>query len=216
MDKLSQLYFKYNNFTAYRNETLAEIDENNDDLRIQIQELELEKKQAQLEFEKKIHALKSQMNTTRAKARANEELTQEKKDLKDELHSEIAKVYEHGKSPRDIANHLGLNSTTLIYQAVNSKKVVAGEESEVTIDAEWTYFDNAAIHRYAISDDRQYVKVHGSEDAFKIVTVDGLRFVSGEKDIKLNSKRINIALQMARGEDIGKFIERPNPYREKM
>lgn len=215
MDKLSQLYFKYNNFTAYRNETLAEIDENNDDLRIQIQELELEKKQAQLEFEKKIHALKSQMNTTRAKARVNEELTQEKKDLKDELHSEISKYYENGKSPRDIANHLGLNSTTLIYQAVNSKKVVVGEPEEVTIDAEWTYFDNAAIHRIAISDDRQYVKVHGPEDSFKIVTVDGLRFVTGEKDIKLNSKRINIALQMFDGTYEGRILERKNPYADK-
>mgnify|MGYP001172739934 CR=1 FL=1 len=211
MDKLSSLYERYSNFTAYRNEALNSIDEENDSIRLQIQELELEKKQAQLEFDRKIHGLKSQLGTSRGKTALNEQLSQEKRELKKELHSEIARMYDHGKSPKDIASHLGLNSTTLIYQAINTQPIRKDVEADVPED--FVYFDNFSIHRYAVSSDRKYVKIHGHGDSFKIISVDDLRFISGDKDVKMSNKRIQTALEMFDGTFEGKSIERTNPYR---
>lgn len=214
MDKLYDLYSKYSNFTAYRNETLSSIDKENETLKIEIKKLELEKKQLQLEFEMKIHELKSQLSTTTGKARVNDQLNSEKVELKQELYSEIVRLYEHGVSARDIASHLGLSSTTLIYQAINSNKTtkIAGESFD---DIEWNYYDNAAIHRYAVSFDRQYVKIHGNGEQFKIVTVEGLRFVAGDQEVKMRSDRVQLALDMFDGKiQEGEYIDRPNPYRE--
>lgn len=213
MDTLSELYYKYNNFSVYRNEALNSVEEENSELKLEIKKLELEKKQVQLEYEMKIHELKSQMNTTRAKSQLNDELSQEKSELKQELYSEIAKHYEHGMSTREIANHLGLRSTTLIYQALGTAK--ADTNSEPSINVEWHYYDNSAIHRYAVSDDRQYIKVHGSDDKYKIITVDGLQFVTGDQDVSANAKRIKTALEMFDGTFEGDSIDRKNPYADK-
>lgn len=211
MDKLIDLYNRYSNFTHYRAERLSSIEDDNEAIKLKIQELELEKKQAQLEFDKKIHELKSQSNTTRARTKANEELSQEKRDLKDDLHNEIAKQYERGMTPRAIASGLGLSSTTLVYQAINSSSVP--ESQEEVPDILWHYFDNVSVHRYAVSDDRQYIKVHGTGDKFKVITVDDLRYVSGDKEIKVNTKRIITALEMFDGElEEGDYIARENPY----
>lgn len=213
-DRLSELYYKYSNFTKYRNEALNSVDEENEQLKIQIKELELEKKRIQLEYEVKIHELKSQVNTTQAKARLNDELNNEKADLKKELYAEIVRHHRNGVSARDIADHIGLSSTTLIYQAINSAK----HDITPTVDETrivWNYFDNAAIHRYAVSDDRKYIKVHGANETYKIVTSDELNHVSGEKDITINPKRIRTALDMFDGKiQEGDYIARPNPYQE--
>lgn len=213
MDKLSELYNRYSNFTVYRNEALNSVEEENSELKLEIKKLELEKKQVQLEYEMKIHELKSQMNTTRAKSQLNDELSQEKSELKKELYSEIAKHYEHGMSAREIANQLGLRSTTLIYQALGTTKADANKEPVINVD--WHYYDNSAIHRYAVSDDRQYIKVHGAEDKYKIITVDGLRFVTGDQDVSANAKRIKTALEMFDGTFEGDSIDRPNPYADR-
>lgn len=212
MDQLSQLYSQYNNFATYRNEKLNAIDDENESLKIQIKKLELEKKQAQLEYDMKIHELKSQVNTTKVKARINEELNQEKADLKQKLHLEITKHFENGLSAREIANRLGLSSTTLIYQAVNGVGTTA---TESPVAVEWVYFDNAAIHRYAVSKDRKYIKVHGTGDKYKIVTVEDLRYVSGDQDVAMNGKRVKIALESFDGTYEGSKVERKNPYADR-
>lgn len=213
MDTLSELYYKYNNFSVYRNEALNSVEEENSDLKLEIKKLELEKKQVQLEYEMKIHELKSQMNTTRAKSQLNDELSQEKSELKQELYSEIAKHYEHGMSTREIANHLGLRSTTLIYQALGTAK--ADTNSEPSINVEWYYYDNSAIHRYAVSDNRQYIKVHGSDDKYKVITVDDFKYVTGDQDVSANAKRIKTALEMFDGTFEGDYIDRKNPYADR-
>lgn len=216
MSDLSELYYRYSNFTQYRNEVLNAVDEENDSIKLQVKKLELEKQQAILDFDKKINDLKSTMSTTNAKNRKNQELNQEKKDLKEQLHQEIALQYNHGMKPQEIANLLNLSSTTLIYQAIKSTNTTvkrdAVDHSNMWDELEWEYFTNPAIHRYAVSSDGKFVKVHGVDSKYKIIDAVSMNHVSGDTDVKVQKSRVVTALEMFNGTYEGKVVERENPY----
>lgn len=209
---LHEVYERYSNFTNYRNERLHSADEQNAETRLQIQELEIEKKQQQLEYEKRINDLKSQLVTTTEKNRLNQELNLEKAELKNTLHNMIAEQYHKGSKPTDIATHLGLGSTTLIYQAIKNRDADTGQSTSGWDSVEWTYFDNTAIHRFAVSDCGNYVKVHGNGDSYRIIEANTLEHLAGDSQIKANSKRIKTALEMFHGTFEGEYLRAENPY----
>lgn len=213
--ELREIYDKYSNFSEYRNSQLQDFDEKTQSIRMEIQELELEKKQKQLEYDVQINELKNKVRVKSKSDRANlnANLNQEKQELRETLYAEISSYLSKGWKPQDLAKHLGLASTTLVYQAIKHVPVdkTASTEAE---SLEWHYFDNAAIHRYAVSDDGTRVKVHGADENYKIVDAKTKQLVEGDESVKSNSKRIDVALKMFNGTYERDYIEKINPYRK--
>lgn len=218
--QLIELYNTYANFGDRRAEMLQEISMSKADQRTKIRQLQIEKKRKALEYDIKIQEIRDA--DIQEPKEVTEILNTEKQQIRDKMFELIAAEYRSGSSAIEIANYLGLNSTTMIYQAIAQFRDVEQLKAEVAVsqakdweDIKWTYFDNAAIHRYAISSCGKFMLIHDPHtENHRIVTNDTeFTHLAGNHNIRVQPQRAAVAQEMFNGTYDGDYIESANPYK---
>lgn len=127
--------------------------------------------------------------------------------------AEIRAQIAEGANVARLMAESGVNNPVLFYSIKRGDIYVP----EQVPNCEWEYHDHSGVHRYAMSPDRDYVKMHAVEGGqVAYYRYPGLEYVAGDRTSvgTLDAKRVANLISLLNGEYEGKLNLKNNPYKE--
>lgn len=207
---LALAYSKFRNFTNYREEEHSKLMSSTSEigkLVTEIREAQAEKRKVAAECDMRIAIAKGQLatltgvtGTTDITRDFNSRMRTEKAEVKHAWEREVIRAADAGMSVREITDAVPLlTSSVTIYNILNRSSVAmetetVAVEGGLPTDVKWNYHDHLGVHRYAVSDDRKYVKFHGPhvDDEAVVLTWPDTKYVQGNADLKASFKATKV------------------------
>lgn len=227
-EEVVELYRQKKNFPTYRQEKLRQAAENTEGEFIKalmakkkriLAELEAEIAEARL----KIAQRGISISTTERKRSAELELQKEKKELDLKFAKEVKALHGQGLAVTVIAQMCGASSLGMFYQALHhtDPESIDLGYTPGRFDPDkhsWHYSDVTSTHRFALSTNRQVVRIHDTNDPENSVYIlrSDRTVLAGDRDLarNYNPERVELLERLLDGhEDVHNYREVPNPYK---
>lgn len=231
---LALAYNKFRNFANYREDEHSKMLSETSEvgaLLAEIKDAQAEKRKVAAECDLRIAIAKGSLakltgmtGTTDLTRDFNNRMRDEKSQVKRAWEREVIRAADAGMSVREITEAVPLlTSSVTIYNIINRSPVALETEtveveSLVPAGTGWEYHDHMATHRYAFSEDRNFVRFHGGEvdDSPLVLTWPDLKYAGGDASLreKFRESRAKDLLSLLDGTyDESRIRLGDNPYK---
>lgn len=217
---LKELYRAVKEFPAYREEQW-EKEQAKETPAARIKRLRLEKAAAVAKYDTAILEAKMEaseagqpVSASEVKAAFEARMKAIKGSRKASFHRAVRARFNEGATIETAMQESGCRNVNLMYALRSAGSLEDNESQNAIPDVEWEYHDHVGVHRYAMSMDRQWVKVHPKEvDGTPMyLTYPDMDYWAGGNN-QFQKSRVGTLVELLDGVYAGAIKEQPNPYR---
>lgn len=224
MGKIGKAYREYADFGDYRASVLAASVENDATYK-ELDYLRLHRKAVLAEIDGKIAKLKAELleqglpdSSAKLKRDLENKLRDDRQKVKEVFSNLVLDAFDKGRTVPEIANAEDIRNWNILYSLRRewengraADRPTLPDAPQSLEDARWEHSDLTGMHRYAVSTDRQFVRVLGEDDKYSFFKLETGELLDGP-DISYNPKKAEAVRKDLDGQWDGPEKRSPNPY----